>query len=157
MAASSSTMRIEPDTDFAWGRGGKTAASDIHSLSSEWEFNNKSGALTDPAIHFDLSCMLLNDSIRHRQPQAGSTSSNVARLGGEERVIYPLDVLLGYAGARVGNHDLYAVAVDRADGESPALRHCVFGVKKEVQEDLLQLTCISVDGGQAGTEALLHM
>src|SRR6185312_3494958 len=116
----------------------------------------KSGAFTDPTIHFNLSSMLLNNSIGDGQPEAGPTPSDIARLGSEERVIYPLDVFLRYAGARVGNQHLYAIAIGGADSKRAALRHRVLRIQKQVQEDLLQLTCVAVDGRQTGAETLLH-
>ena len=100
--------------------------------------------------------MLLNDSISDGQPQAGAASSNVAVFCREKRVVYPLDVFLGYAGARVGNHDLYPVAIGGADRKGAALRHSIFRVEEQVQEDLLQLTRVAIDEGQAGTETLFH-
>src|SRR6266496_763210 len=94
-----------------------TAASDIHSLSQEWELQIECRAVFGCALHTNLARMLLNNSVGHRQSQPRTTPLAILRsdVGREEGIVNALDVLLSNAAARVRNHHAYAVAVVRGD------------------------------------------
>ena len=67
-------------------------------------------------------------------------------LGGEEGIVDALEMLGSDAGAGVGDEG-FDMAVDQSsDAQASAAGHGVFGVQQQVEEDLLQLAGIAVDG-----------
>ena len=69
-------------------------------------------------------------------------------LGCKERIVDALNVFLRDSGTGVGDADADGFAVRRAHAERAAFRHGVFGVQKEIQENLLETTRITLDRGQ---------
>ena len=50
-----------------------TATSDIHRLSHQWEFHVEGRACAEAALHPNLACMLLDNSVGDGQSQTRAT------------------------------------------------------------------------------------
>src|SRR6185437_7892982 len=74
-------------------------------LANQGKLQIERGAFPRAAFHGDLARVLLNDAVGDGEPQAGAAGLAVASriLGGEERVVDAVNVLLGdtFAGAGV--------------------------------------------------------
>jgi len=94
--------------------------------------------------------VLLNDAVGHGKPQTGSLALAFARgrLGGEERVVDALNVFLWDSISGVGNLHADCLSVGTGDAQDAALGHGVFGVKEQVQKDLLQASGVALDRWQ---------
>ena len=79
------------------------------------------------------------------------------RLGGEERIVDALNVLLRDAGAGVGNDHADAFAVGSGNAQRSAIRHGVLGVQEQVQKHLLQPPGIAADQRQVLRQFILHL
>src|SRR5215831_10422367 len=103
--------------------------------------------------------MLLDDSIGNGKSKAGAAILALlrGRLGGEERIVDALNVFLRDAGAGIRNPDTHGITVLSCYIEQTASWHGVFGVQEQVQEDLLQAPCVSLDGRQVSAEIALHL
>ena len=94
-------------------------------------------ALTDRAVAGDRAVVLAHDAIGDRQAEAGALAD---RFGGEERIVDARDVFAGNPGARIGDFDHGAVALETGGNRQPATaRHRVLGIQEEIEEHLLQL------------------
>src|SRR5579859_8070350 len=104
MAASSSIINTEPIDERVSLRGREiTAASDIYSLSSQREIEIEARAFAGMALHPNLARVFLNNSITHRQAEAGSARLSFPQcFSGEEGVVDAMDVLLRNPCAGVG-------------------------------------------------------
>ena len=106
----------------------------------------KRGACADRAFDMDFAGVLLNDAVADREAEAGAAFVAGQGLGGEERIVDALEMLGSDAGTGVGDKG-FDVAVDQSnDAQAPASGHGVFGVQEQVEEDLLQLAGVAVDG-----------
>src|SRR5215813_7291566 len=87
----------------------------------------------------DLPAEVLNDAVGDRQPE---TEALADRLGGEERIEHPFDLVMGNAMTVVGYRDRHAVALGR-DGDPDAWPHPagdrVERVPYQVEDHLLEL------------------
>ena len=77
-------------------------------------------------------------------------------LGGEERIVDALNVLLRDAAAGVGDAHADPVAVGGGDAQRSAFRHGVLRVQEQVQEDLLQASRIALDRRQVAGQFVFH-
>src|SRR5277367_4015975 len=99
-----------------------TAASDIDSLPDQREVEIEPGAFARTALDANLPRMLLNDSVTHRQTQPRAPRLAFARrLGGEERVIDALDVLLCDSRPGVRNYHADPVSIGGSDPQRAAV------------------------------------
>src|SRR5579872_2917608 len=135
-----------------------TAASDIDRLSDHREIDVKSGALLRRAFDANLSRMLLNNSVGHREPEPGAAFLPIAygALGGEERTVNAVNMFLRDSRSTVRNRDTDAVSIGGYNPQRAPVRHCVFGVEEKIQEDLLQASGIALDWRQVGCKLILH-
>ena len=64
-------------------------------LPAEWEIQSESGTGARMAFHANFACVFLDDAVSNGKAQAGAARLAFARrrLGGEERVVDPLNVL----------------------------------------------------------------
>src|SRR5579864_4602632 len=90
-----------------------TAASDIDSLPQQRKIKIERRAFMRSAFYTNLASVLLDNSIGHRQAQPGAAPLAIlgGSLGGEERIVNSLNMLLSNAHAGVGNHHVNPVAV----------------------------------------------
>src|SRR5215470_15015374 len=98
-------MHPSDDDGESLKRRGMTAASDIDRLSQEWEVQIKSCPFVRSALDTNLAGMLLNNSIRDRQTEAGASLLAFLRrsFGRKERIVNALDMLLRDTFTRVGH------------------------------------------------------
>src|SRR4051812_3409573 len=155
MPDSSSMMSTEPACadsigDVLCGTATTALVLCIHGLSDQRKFDVEGGAFARIALHVDLAGVLLDDPVRHREPQAGATRRSVARhvLCGEERIVDSVYMLRRNAGAGVTHGDVNTVAVRGGNGERSAAGHRVLRVQEQVQEHLLQLSGVAVNERQ---------
>src|SRR5580704_14420379 len=150
MAASSSTIRIEPgETKSSRPEDMRLmVASGTDGLSHQGELHGEGRALSGRALDANFSGVLLDDAVSDRKPQPGAAT--VAGLGfvlgGEERIVDAGDVFLRDARAGVGDLYLHVVPVAGCDLECAAGGHGVFGVEEQVEENLLEFAGVAVDG-----------
>ena len=79
--------------------------------------------------------MILDNAIRNSEAESRALTRV---LGGEERIVYPFDVLLRDSNPGVTDVNQHHGVVHRGvDTQFPAARHCIPGIEKEVDEDLL--------------------
>src|SRR5271165_558839 len=92
-------------------------ASGIDDLSDHRKFHRERRTIARRAVHMNLARMLLNDAVRYRQPEprAAAVPGLGFVLGGEERIIDAVNVLLRDAAASVGHRDLHVVPVAGRD------------------------------------------
>src|SRR5690242_16142003 len=101
-------MRIVPAVTPSWALGGReTTTSDIDRLSNHWEFHEKLRALSGLAFDANLSRVLLDDAVGHREAKAGAAAVALLRpvLGGEERIVDPVNVFRRNAVAGISHSD----------------------------------------------------
>src|SRR5215470_19630014 len=117
IAASSSIMSTEPALVTARGWRLKTAASDIDGLPDQGKFKMKGGALARQAVHPYLPCVFLDNSVRHRQSQAGAARLAFARcvLGCKKWIVDTVDVLRRNAGSGVADTYIHTCTVRSGD------------------------------------------
>src|ERR1700689_5490306 len=99
IAASSSIISTEPmraNSGSSAPRRVMTAASDMYGLLHQRKVQIERRAFTGAALHSNLSCVFLNDSVTDRQSQASAFTLAFARCGlsREKRIIDTLNVLL---------------------------------------------------------------
>jgi hypothetical protein len=123
------------------------------------------GAPAHLAAHFDPAFLLRDDAVNRGESEAAAFADF---LGGEKWLEDAAERGGVHAAARVGEAEadeasgaglrvaagLRAVEFHRggADDELAALRHRVAGVHHEVDDDLLDVALVGVDGGEAGGE-----
>src|SRR5579863_645453 len=136
-----------------------TAASDIDSLPGQREIEVERSAFAMPALHSNLSRVLLNDAVGYGQAQARTSRLPLTRSGlrSKERVVDSVDVLLCNARARIRNHHANAVAIHGCNAQRPAIAHCVFGIQEQVQEHLLQTPRVPVDQRDLRAALILYL
>src|SRR5579864_1233613 len=159
MPASSSIIRMEPPLPASVRGRVKTAASDIDCLS-HGKFQVERGSGPGLRVHADLTCMLLNDSVRYGKAQARATRLSLTRdiLGGKEGIVNPVDVFRRNARAAVTDVDLHGVTIGRADVQRATFaRHGIFGIEEQVQKHLLQFAGIAMNKRQTGIEFSLNL
>ena len=102
-------------------------------------------------LHGDLAAVHLDDPVCHGETEAGALAH---LLGGEERAEELVEVLVGDAGAVVGDHDddVLLGAVER-DEHAPAVGQRVLGVGEQVGEHLHDL--VGVELGHRVGEAVV--
>jgi hypothetical protein len=90
-----------------------TAASDIDRLSYHREVNEKSGALLGRTFNPNLARMLLNNSVGDRKAKASAAflPFRDSALGGEERIVNAMDMLLRDSRSAVGNNNADSIAI----------------------------------------------
>src|SRR6185437_2822687 len=92
------------------------------------------------AFHADFAGMLLDDSIGDGKAQ--TRAAPVARpgggLGGEERIVDPLQVLRGNAAARIRHRSFHTPVSQGGHAQPPTGGHCILGVQKQVYKYLLK-------------------
>src|SRR5689334_10579717 len=122
MAASSSTIRIEPVAGSTWcmcrrANTADTAASDIDCLSHHGKFEGKCSALAWTTVYLNLAGVLLDDSVAHGEAKSGTTALSFAGFYfcGEEWIVDTIQVLWRDARARVGYYDSHSITVLSAD------------------------------------------
>src|ERR1700681_2824100 len=100
--------------------------------------------LTQPAIYLNGAAVLAHNAVCNRKPQPCSFAR---ALGGEERIVNPLQVLgrntlpvVTYIDARK------PLGVPGLDREPAALFHGVASIQEQVEEDLLQFSSVALDG-----------
>src|SRR5208283_1835682 len=114
------------------------------------QFQPEASSAIRPVGNFDRAAMLLNDTVRDGKTEAGAF---VRTLGGEEGIVDAAEMLGRDAVAGIRYVDLDGAAFPpRANFQSASARHGVAGVEEEIQEDLLELARVAVDGRQAGVE-----
>ena len=104
----------------------------------------ESRAFAGLAVHFDLSSMFAHNSVGNRKTQTGALARG---LGGEERIVDTTQMFRG--NSRTGVPDFRidgAIVAPGANGQRTALLHRVARVQEKVEEHLLQLACIALDG-----------
>src|SRR5580692_1790954 len=109
-----------------------TAASDIDSLLGQGKIEVERRTFAGPALHSNFPGVFLNNSVGHRQPESSAAGLAFARrrLGGEERIVNPVHVLLRNAAARIRNHYADAVAIRRGDAQRSTMAHGVLGIQE---------------------------
>jgi len=116
----------------------------------EGKFNPERGAAARPVEDFDGAAMLLNDTVSHREAEAGALAHS---LGGEERIVDAVQVLGGDADSRIGHFGPGSRAFrPGAHFEGTAGRHGVAGIQEEVEKHLLKLAGVAAHGPQTGVE-----
>src|SRR5262249_38598514 len=106
--------------------------------------DGKRGAFPQGADHAQTAPVLLQDGADDGQAEA-----QAPRLGREQRLVYPSQVLRRDADAGVADGDLDgAVGLLCDQGESAALGHRLAGVADQVAEDDQQLIAVAQHGGQ---------
>src|SRR5665213_507072 len=155
------------------------AASDMYSLSGYWlgrgscgafhfrwtrgeqigcrEFEAELGAFADGAVDVDLAGVLLHDAVGDGEAEAGAFALAFlgGALGGEEGVVDAAEGFGGHAGTVVGDADFDdagAVLGGEGDAAGAAVLHGVLGVHQEVDENLLELAEIALNGREIGFE-----
>src|SRR5271165_3104988 len=118
MAASSSTISTVPGDHVSSRALSRRLiiVSGIYDLPEHREFHGERGALSGCAVHVNFAGMFLDDAVRHREPQprtAGIAALGLLVLGGEERIVNAMNVLLRNTTAGVGHSDAHVVAVAR--------------------------------------------
>ena len=102
--------------------------------------------------------MFLDDSSADPQTQPRSLALGLCRVKGVHNFS---QVLLGDADAGVGEFDNHACRITgagrHADRNSSTLRHCVGGVRKDVQEQLAQLLAVGADRERSWEELFLNL
>src|SRR5258708_5950616 len=91
ISSSSSMMRTDP------------LRLDIYSLPEQWQLKLESGPAAKPAIHRNVSTVLLHDSVADREAETCSLADG---LGRKERIVDFFDVLAADTGAGVLNRHL---------------------------------------------------
>src|SRR6266850_871833 len=153
MAASSSMIKIEPGAAVSAlnGRRVRTAASPIktscldayvhrgsNSAVHHRKLEVKCSAISGRTLHPDFARVLLNDSVGYGESESGAaTIFPGARLRREEGIVNSSNVFLRDASAGVGDFNVNSASVICLNAQSTALRHGIFGVQEQVQEDLL--------------------
>ena len=143
---------------FASGLGFLSGMSCLR--SGEIELEN--GAFSEFAVAPDKSLALLDDSVDHGEPEAGSLAG---RLGGEEGLEQPGFGFFAHAHARVGDGQQNVSAgrhqrmsgdvlggeinVGRLQRELTSVGHGVAGIDDEIHDDLLNLRVVDLDHPQA--------
>src|ERR1700686_2259738 len=117
-----------------------TAASDIDGLPRQREIEVEGSAFAGAALHSNFPSVLLNDAVGYGQAQPGASRLPFTgrRLGGEEWVVNPVDMLLRNAAAGIRDHHARASPILSGVAQRPAIAHRIFGIQKQVQEHLLQ-------------------
>src|SRR5437868_180809 len=164
MAASSSTIRIEPVAGSTWCMCRRTntadiAASDIDCLSHHGKFKGKCRALVRTAAYLDLAGVLLDNSIAHGETESGAATLSFAGFYfcREEWIVDAIQVLWRNTGPGVGDYDSNSVTVLGGDFQSAAIRHRILGVQEEIKEDLLQLAAVAHDAREISIEITLDV
>src|ERR1019366_7562311 len=161
ISASSSMMSTEPAGDglpFIVPRA-MTAVSDMHCLPAQGEIQGEGRPGTWIAFDTNLARMLLDDAVRDGKSQSGSTVLTFfgRRLRGEKRIVNPLNMLWRNARPSVRNPHAHHVAIGRSHVELAAPRHRVLGIEKQVQEDLLQSSRISLNRRNPRRQLGVHL
>src|SRR5271165_3902197 len=155
MAASSSMIRIRcPVSRCGGGGAAETAsvASDMRRFPQHGKFKIKGGPGAHMAFHVNFSGVLLDDAVGDGEPQTGATPFSLfwCGLGRKEWVVNALQMFWRNPGACIRDRDAY-VAIDFSrNAQGSASAHRVLRIKKEIQKDLLQFSCIPEDGWQVG-------
>lgn len=99
------------------------------------------------ALHPNLAGVLLNNPVgdRQSQPRAPRLASPRLGLGGKEWVVNSLYMLRRNASSGVRDYDADAVAVQRGYTQCASVRHGIFRVQKQIQENLLQPPSIALN------------
>ena len=86
--------------------------------------------------------MLLNDTVGHRQAEAGAF---LRAFGGEKGIVDPVQMFGRDPMAGIGHFHLHAGAVPPGtDFERASARHGVARIQEEIQKHLLQLSLIHI-------------
>lgn len=96
----------------------------------------------------DAAAVLADDAPANGEAQAGAVAD---RLGGEEGIEDVVQVLLGDAGAGVGNlqpHRLFFRCRAHAEDASAHLGQRMASIGEEVDEDLLEAVALARDPGE---------
>src|SRR5579859_78425 len=135
-----------------------TAASDIDRLSYHREIDVKRGALLRGAFNANLAGVLLNNSISDRESKSSAAflPFRDGALGGEEGVVNAMNMLLRDSRSTIRYGDADPLPIRSRDFERATIRHGIFGVQEEIQEDLLQSSGIALDGGQVRSQFILY-
>jgi len=127
------------------------------------ELKMEAGSFADVALHGDLAGVFLDDAIGYGEAEASAFALAVAwcALGGEEGIVDAQHVLGRDAVARICDlqHDaLAALAGGHAQGAAAGLAadDGVLRVEEEIEQHLLQLALVAVDGGQIVCQARVH-
>src|SRR5512135_2868669 len=93
--------------------------SSVDRLANQGELQVERGAFPRTAFHGDFAGMFLNDAVGDGESQAGAAGLAVARriLGGEERIVNAVNVLLGDALAGIGDGYVHPGAVRGAHAQ----------------------------------------
>src|SRR5664280_205452 len=136
-----------------------TASSGIDRLSHHGKLHDECRALTGRAVDANLAGMFLDDTVGHRQSQPCATAVSRLRfvLGGEERIVDAMDMLLRNSCTRIRYLHLYVMAIGGADHQRAACGHCVFGIQEQIEKNLLQLSRVPVNRRQFRLQLGLHL
>ena len=137
------------------GNGGRAGG------RSDGNVDTELGALPDDARNLDESAVASNDPLRRCEAEARAAPPG---LGREERLEYPLDVLRRHSPARVRNRDhrefprmdprmqgcllLVHPAAFGPHADDSAARHRVARVDGKIEQDLLELRHVTLDGSR---------
>src|SRR5262245_28173399 len=114
---------------------------------SEREPDAEFGAGAQLGAHLDPARVLFDDPERDREPEPGADAD---RLGGEERIEDPLDVLGRDAVAVVAEAQQDAAALQLAvHADVTAVADRLARVDEEVEEQLLEALRLALERGQA--------
>src|SRR6478736_10361959 len=127
---------------------GNTAASDIDGLPGQRKIQMKRRSLAGATLHANLARVFLDDSVRNRQAQPGTSLLACLRCSfrGEERIVDPRNVFGRNATSSISDADADARAVRRGHPDRPTRRHRILRVQEQIQKDLLQAPGVSLDG-----------
>src|ERR1035441_5285605 len=161
ISASSSMMSTEPvgeGSPFIVPRA-MTAASDMNCLPAQGKVQGKGRPGPRITFYAYFAGMLLDDAVGDRKSQAGATLLTLfgGRLGREEGIVYALDMFGCDARSGVGHSYADHVAIGGGHVQRAASRHGVLGVEEQVEEDLLQSSGISLDGGNSCGQLRVHL
>src|SRR5262249_49933184 len=112
-----------------------TAASDMNRFPRQREIQIERRARTRLAFDTNFTRVFLNDSVRYRkaQPRPAILRTRLwRRLCGEEGVVDTPDVLLGNAGAGIGNTNVDPIAVRGHDLQRPPIRHGIASIQEQI-------------------------
>ena len=66
-------------------------------------------------------------------------------------------MLLRYAASGVRDYHADTIPIRRDDAQRTAVRHCVFCVEEQIQENLLQASGVALNERKVGREVILHV
>src|ERR1700751_4606180 len=155
MAASSSMIRIRWPVS-SWGGGGAaemaSVASDMRGFPQHRKFKIERGSGAQVACYVYLPGVFLDNAVCDGKTEARSTSLSLygRGLGGEERIVDPLQMFRRDTRAGIGDGDADVSVHLGGNAQRSAVFHGVFRVQKQIQKHLLQLVLIAENWRQIG-------